>query len=229
MLFDPNQVEGVSQSLPRRLLSILTVLQTLYAYPVAGSQASVIQVLLVIAVVVCVGDSLAWLIQSPSLHGKVIRDRRIAATAVLSVIAMVHIGVVLDRYMKYRSLPSLDLPGARLVHTEPDVKANLVWVVRNLRENCDSFESLPGLYSLNFWTGLEPLTGFNFGNWPVTLTADQQQKIVAAISTRPRPRRLQSASDGVLDLLGERLQKYPLAGFILRNLSRSVAAEITSS
>lgn len=123
--------------------------------------------------------------------------------------------------MKYRSLPSLDLPGARLVHTDPDIKANLVWVVRNLREHCDSFESLPGLYSLNFWTGLQPLTGFNFGNWPITLTADQQQKIVPAISTRPRACVVYNRPlTKFWNPSRERLEKYPLAGFILRNFER---------
>ena len=70
LLFEPNEEEDSSQAFPRRLLAILTVLQTMYAYPVAGSQASVIQILLVVTVVVCAGDSLAWLTQSRPIYGK---------------------------------------------------------------------------------------------------------------------------------------------------------------
>jgi hypothetical protein len=218
LLFHPNEEEDSMQSFPRRLLAILTVLQTLYAYPVAGSQASVIQILLVVTVAVCVGDSLAWLTQSRPIHGKFTFHWRIVATAVLSAIAVVDVGVVTYRYVKYQSLPSLDLPGARLVHTEPDTKANLEWVVRNLRQRCDSFESLPGLYSLNFWTGIEPLTGFNIDNWTVTLSSDQQKKVVAAISSHPRACVVYNRPlTEFWNPAGEQLEKYPLAGFIFRN------------
>jgi hypothetical protein len=218
LMFDPNQADGESQSFPRRFLSILTVLQTLYAYPVAGSQFKFIQILLWITVVVCVGDSLFWLTDSRRMHEGLTRWGRTAATAALAAVALVQMGVVADRYRDYRSLPSLDLPGARLVHTKPDTKANFHWLVRNLKQQCDSFESLPGLPSLNFWTGIEPLTGLNGDAWTISLSPDQQRQVVAAISSHPRAcmvynRRLAEFWNPG----GESLEDLPLAGYIFRN------------
>jgi hypothetical protein len=98
-----------------------------------------------IVVVVCAGDSFSWLSASRRMY-----PGRATATAALVLIALVQVGVGVKRYREYRSLPSLNLPGARLVHVEPDIRANFHWMVRNLKKQCDSFESLPGLYSLNF-------------------------------------------------------------------------------
>jgi hypothetical protein len=186
LLFDPNQADSQSPSFPRRLLSILSVMQTLIAYPVAGSQFQFIQVLPLVAVVVCVGDSISWLTASWRIDERPMSWGRTVAVSALVVVALVQVAVVVDRYREYRSLPSLDLPGARLVHTKPETKANLQWLVHNLKQQCDSFESLPGLPSLNFWTGIDPLTGLNLDDWPAVFSNDQQQQVVAAISSHPR-------------------------------------------
>jgi hypothetical protein len=186
LLFDPRQTDDQSQFLPRRLLSILAVLQTLYAYPIAGSQGAFIQILPMILVGVCVGDSISWLADSRFAPRWGHRWQGVAATLALAAVALAQVKVVVNRYWIYQSLPSLDLPGARLVHTAPDVKVNFQWLVANIREHCDSFESLPGLPSLSFWTGIETLTRFNIGAWTYTLSPDQQQQVVAAISRHPR-------------------------------------------
>jgi hypothetical protein len=218
LLFDPSQAGDESQHFPRRLLSILAVLQTLYAYPVAGSQSLFIQEFLFIAVVVCVGDSLCWLADSRRMPERLVPWGRTAATAALGAVALLQVGVVAQRYRTYRSMPSLDLPGARLLHVEPDTKANLQWVVRNLKQQCDSFESLPGLPSLNFWTGIEPLTGLNNDGWLNTLSAQQQLQLVAAISSHPRACVVYNRN--LVEFWnrgGENLEDRPLVGYIFRN------------
>jgi hypothetical protein len=218
LLFDPNQADDESQSLPRRLLSILAVLQTLYAYPIAGSQASFIQILLWITVAVCVGDSLCWLTDSRRMPERIVPWGRIAAATALAAVALAQAGVGVQRYRKYQAQPSLDLPGTRLLHTDSDTKANFHWVVSNLKQQCDSFESLPGLPSLSFWTGIEPLTRFNIGAWTYTLSPDQQRQVVAAISSHPRACVIYNRPlTEFWNPGGKSLENLPLVAYIFRN------------
>lgn len=186
LLFEPNQANDASQSFPRRLLAIVTALQILYAYPIAGSQAGFIKVLLATTVAVCLGDTIFRLIDSRPTEKRSVKWQRAVATVALAGLAVIQVREVVDRYREYQSMPALDLPGAHLVHVPPAAKADYAWLVRNLRQQCDSFESLPGLPSLNFWTGIEPLTGLNIDAWIVSLSPDQQRKVVAAISSHPR-------------------------------------------
>lgn len=218
LLFDPNQAGDESQSFPRRLISILAVLQTLYAYPIAGSQAGFINILLLIIVGGCVGDSLSWLANSRRTPQALTHWGRAAATVALAAVALVQVRIGVDRYRIYRSLPSLDLPGARLVHTAPDVKATFHWLVANLNQRCDSFESLPGLPSLSFWTGIQTLTRFNIGAWTYTLSPDQQQQVVAAISTHPRACAVYNRTlTEFWNPGGKSLESLPLAAYIFRS------------
>jgi hypothetical protein len=101
-------------------------------------------------------------------------------------VAAAHAQEAIRDYVDYRAWPSLDLQGAQLVHADPEVVANFQWVVRNLKQNCDSFESLPGLPSLNFWTGIAPLTLLNADGWTVSLSPEQQQRVAAALATHAR-------------------------------------------
>jgi hypothetical protein len=218
LLFNPNQADDESQSFPRSLLSILTVLQSLYAYPVAGNQAQFIQILLWITLIVCVGDSLSWLAGAWRPSGVPVRWVRIAATAALVAVALLQVREGVQRFRKYRSLPSLDLPGARLVHVSPGIKADQRWLVGSLQRQCDSFESYPGLRSLNFWTGIEPLTGLSIDNWAQSFSPDQEQRVAAALSGHPQacvvynPRLAEFWNPGK-----ENLDNHPLVGYIFRN------------
>lgn len=218
LLFNPSQADDESQSFPRGLLSILTVLQTLYAYPVAGNQFQFIQILLWITLMVCVGDSLSWLADSWRMHERPMRWGRTAATTALVAVALMQVWEGMERYRKYRTLPSLDLPGARLIHVAPDTKANFRWLVSNLKQQCDSFESYPGLRSLNFWTGIEPLTGLNIDNWAQSFSPDQEQQVVAALSRHPQACVVYDRHLAEFWNPGEEnLENHPLVGYIFRN------------
>jgi len=57
------------------------------------------------------------------------------------------------------------------------------WLARNLRQSCDAFEGLPRMPSLNFWSGVCPLTGQNMDNWMACFTDSQQMTVIAALAT----------------------------------------------
>jgi hypothetical protein len=224
-LFDPRQAEDESAYLPRRLLAILTVLQTAYAFPVAGSQFKFVQILLWIVLAVCVGDSCFWLAATYPIPKRLLRWRGMAATAALAVVALAEGTIAVDRYRTYQSMPPLDLPGARLVHVNPGFKADVHWLVRNLKQQCDSFESLPGLPSLNFWTGIEPLTGLNIGAWMVSLPADDQRRVVAAIDGHARACMVYNQPlTAFWNRSGENLEAQPLAQYIFANFRAAGAS-----
>jgi hypothetical protein len=218
LLFNPSQTDDESQSFPRGMLAILTVLQALYAYPVAGNQYHLIQVLIWVAVVVCVGDTLSWFADYWRLREKSMRWGRAAATSALVMVALLHVRVGLGRYQTYQELSPLDLPGARLLRVDNETRENFKLLVSNLKQHCDSLESYPGLRSLNFWSGLNPVTGLNIDNWAQSFSAEQEQKVVAALSMHPH-------ACVVYDLRlaefwnpgQENLDHHPLVGYIFRN------------
>src|SRR5207302_10056038 len=111
LLIKPGDEDGDTQTFPRGLLCTLTVMQTLYAYPIAGSQRKLIQILLFLTVAVCLGDSLRWLTRGGQGPAWLLRRGRSIAIAALLVIALVYVGTGLYRYRLYRSDPALDLPG----------------------------------------------------------------------------------------------------------------------
>jgi len=186
VLFPPSEELRTSQSLPRALLCVITVLQVLYAYPIAGSQASFIQVLPAVVAFVCLGDSFVWArdkFWNPHFITALLRPVAIVSLALISA------SYLLDGYrwhVAYQSLPSLCLPGAERIHVPESQRRDLQWVTRNLSEHCDVFEGFPGLPSFNFWTRKEPLTGLNNGGWILSHSDEQQMRMVSALSTHPK-------------------------------------------
>jgi len=182
ILFSPDQEDCQSQEFSRSWLCILTVLQTLYAYPVAGSQSNLIQILLLITFAVCVGDSWVWLVNLSRL--------RLSGNGLtvggLCLISLLYVEMSTVTIRRYLVLPALDLPGARRIHLTANDKSRFEWLARNLRQHCDAFEGLPGLPSLNFWSGLYPLTGWNSDAWTFCLTSWQQDIVVDALATHAR-------------------------------------------
>ena len=173
------------QRAPRAVLCALTVLLTLYAYPIAGSQLQFVTAPLVICGIVCLGDALAYLVERRSFPALLRARKNAVLAAVLVIVAAVYAVNVRDWRTAYGFLPSLALPGARRIHLEASQANEYQWLARNLRQRCDTFFGLPGLPSLYFWTGLEPPLHANLDNWIYGLTPQQQQDVVQDLSQFP--------------------------------------------
>jgi hypothetical protein len=186
VLCHANDEDRDAQEFPRTVLCSLAVIQTLYAYPIYGSQGDLIQCLLLTVVAICAGDSLYWLLAKSQGPAWLAPNARVLATAALLALTALNAYVALHRYRNYSSLPALDLPGARRLHVEPDQKREFTDVARNIKRTCDVFEALPGLPSFNFWTGEFPVTGFNNNVWMLHITPERQQQIVRALETHPK-------------------------------------------
>jgi hypothetical protein len=223
VLFNPSDQDREAQAFPRSFLCVLTVVQTIYAFPVAGSQNNLIQVLLFTLVAVCAGDSLVWL-RATRIRSQWFRRgwRRLFELSLVGV-AAVYLVLCANRYNHYVHSTPLDLPGAWRVRVTADQKRDFQWLVRNIRQSCDGFEGLPGMPSLNFWTGIYPLTGQNMDNWMAGFTDSQQKTVIAALE--PQARACIIYNPTLVKFWGtkaELLESLPLARYIRENF-RTVA------
>jgi hypothetical protein len=201
-------------------------MQTLYGYPVYGSQGRFIQILLLVVIAVCAGDSLGWLTSFGTRPAWFVRYRALIATASLVAIAGINLGIAVNRYRIYSALPSLGLPGAHRIHLDNPERADLVSITSNIARSCDVFEGLPGLPSLNFWTGKNPPTGINWDGWTLFFTPEQQNRIVQALSSHSRACIVYNPALAALwDPSGHQdFESMPLVRYIRREFRPAVAS-----
>jgi hypothetical protein len=183
VLYGPADTASVSATFPRTLLCILTILQALYAYPIAGSQLSFIQVLPIIVVMTCLGDLLLW--QQERLS--VVRPLLIRAAALVLLLWVVasYFSVARSDREFYYSRPPLQLRGAGRIHLYPAQARDYSWLVQNLNDHCDLFVSFPELPSLHIWTEKDPLPGLGVDAWMLASSDEQQIAAAEVLSQHP--------------------------------------------
>jgi hypothetical protein len=185
VLYAPTEEVQTSQSFARTLLCSVTVIQTLYAYPIAGSQSGFIQVPLIIVAIVCLGDFFVWYgSRRPAASSPILRVG--LAMALLCVPALYLLIAGIHR-KTYNSLMPLDLPGARRIHLGAAQARDYHWLVQNLKANCDIFFGMPELPSLHIWVDSPPPAGLAVDDWMLVLTDKEQAAISSELSMHPRP------------------------------------------
>lgn len=164
----------------RSLLCVLTILQTLYAYPVAGSQSKFIQVLPYLVALVCLYDFAMWVQKKvPGMPKSLVR---VAAAIVLVFVVGQYVSMAAHERQQYEALPSLALPGSTSIHVPEAQAQNYRWLVRQLKEHCDVFVGFPEFPSLHLWTGSAPLDGMDMDDWMLITSQEQQTAAAATLS-----------------------------------------------
>lgn len=198
----------------RSLLAALAILQSLHAFPVAGSQQAFAALPLVPVGAVCIYDGLAQL--------GLTRVRFQLATSLLFVTLVVSWLPPAWQQSRsaYAAAVSLGLPGASRVHVPADQAVTLRQVTQSLRDNCDTFISVPGFDSFYIFGQVQPPSGMNLTRW-IWLTNDvrQQQNVIRASN---RINRLCVVENDILfnfwsqgrDVLNGPLLDYIRAGFV---------------
>jgi hypothetical protein len=176
----------------RMLLATTAVLQTLYAFPIAGSQIYFLRVLLLLVAAISLFDGLHSLLQSVQFASMVQRFARPAATITLAAVALAYPVLAYRATRLYASLTPLGMPGAERIHAEKEEAEDYQWLVARLRQNCDTFVGLPGIPSLYFWTG-KPMPGpahkppgpLSMDAWMLTHSPGEQEAVVDDLSRYP--------------------------------------------
>jgi hypothetical protein len=222
VLYAPSEEAGRREGFSRSLLAATTVLQTLYAYPIAGSQAFFIKVLLVVVAAVCVGDFLRA-VETAKMPAALRPLIRTAVIAILSSVLLAYVDYASVNFRAYEKGVPLGLPGAERIHVPRQQAQDYHWLTNTLKSHCDVFIGMPDLPSLYFWTGMQPATMLNADNWMLSINDEQQEAIISALSSHPdacvffNPDLFDFWIRGPMDT-----DKFPLAHYIHQNF-KSVA------
>ena len=176
--------------LPRLLLSFVVGFGFLQAYPVAGSQVRI-----------ALTPGVAWACLlffdgASSVEGILSDDRRHPMLSLASrhssvfllVLQTVLLVLVLHSPLNIRNMgPLLDLPGARHVHVSDDEVLLYRTLSIEIRQNCDTLFTMPGMGSLNLWSERPTPNGYNLSAWMTAFTPEEQQQIVEILRRTERP------------------------------------------
>jgi hypothetical protein len=177
----------------RLLLTALAVMESLQAYPVAGTQEWLAALTLVPVGAVIFNDGMRQL--RASALARQSQSLLKVATSLPRGAVIVNVAVwVLFVYltgMAYASGQPLGLPGTELMRLPPATASSLQSLVRAIDEDCATLITVPRMPSLNLWTGREDFTQLNAGGaggggvWMFSLSASDQQSVVSLIRDRP--------------------------------------------
>jgi hypothetical protein len=173
---------------PRAIVCLLTAWYLPIAYPVAGSQEAWATMFLIPAAIIGFADAgavVAPRLNRPFLH-------RVAEPAFLLLIVWLFYPQFGWRHLddlvhRYTGRVALGLPGSDRIRLADEEVQLYRTLTTSIGQECDAFVSMPGLYSLNFWTRKEPPTGFNNTVWMLQTDDRQQQQAVDRLARHPRP------------------------------------------
>jgi hypothetical protein len=169
----------------RLLLAALAVMETMMAYPVAGTQVWVAAATLVPVGAITFNDGLrqlrAWAASRQS------RSFLTVATYLSPGALMVSVAVwplfVFYAASAYATGQPLGLPGTGLIRVPQSQASSLQSLVRAIDQDCAGLVTMPGLPSLYLWTGRGGTSQLD--PWMFSLDAAQQQSLVSQIRDQP--------------------------------------------
>jgi hypothetical protein len=170
----------------RTLLCTTAVIQTLCAYPVAGSQALFIRILLILVGIVCIDDFWLWFASQYDLGGRHPSLLRVAGSVALLCLVLNYAYLGYAQRESYNALPALNLAGASRIHLNDQQAREYQWLTRSSINNCDILIGLPNIPSLNFWAGMNPPGRLNVDAWMLVLSDQEQSEIELELSKHPR-------------------------------------------
>jgi hypothetical protein len=177
LLFPAREEDGKRDWGWRTIFCFVTVLQTLYAYPIAGSQMRFICIPLIAVTTILLSDALEFARARQFVPIQGSKKATFATAAVLFLVAGAYAHSVVVRRSGYEALTSLGLPGAQRIHVPAPDAARYHWLVRNIKTYCDTFIGYPHLPSMNFWSGVRPPGLLHTDAW-IFLSAAEQKVIV---------------------------------------------------
>ena len=168
---DPDQP---ADAYVRVLLPALAVLESLQAYPVAGTQLSLAGLCLVPVGALTMGDG--------------IRQLRRAGWIAPSFLAVNAAAIMLLGFATasvFAAGTPLGLPGAERVRLPQAQAVDLRALVAAIDQKCSSFISYPTMNSLYLWSAKDPPVELSEEVWFLVLSSGDQAAIVSKLQDRP--------------------------------------------
>ena len=218
LLLNSNVCNFRQTRLPRMGLVLTAALMTLQIFPISGTQMNYGSFLMMIIAVVCITDAFGELkILLPNVSEK--WRLQVISAAILSLLIISYAAYRgYDAYKIFNSHTQVEFEGANRIRLPEKDLAVYTFLVENLKSKCSSFVSMPGLYSLNFWTQIEPPTTFDAPAWLTLLTDVQQEKNIEQIKNSSQRSCVVHNTELTQNSLRDRsLETIPQADYILKN------------
>ncbi len=180
--------EAPTPTFARLLLPLLAVLQSLHAFPVAGSQTLLSVVLLVPVGALCVANGVRGLSRLAASE-----PDRLALAAFGLVLVAVLGWFVVNTYLReplkqargayHGSAPNaLNLPGSHSIHLASLEEAELYEdVAEAMRTQCTATQMEPGMDSFYLWAQQEP-PSLTATGWETLFDNEAQEQVIEAIA-----------------------------------------------
>jgi hypothetical protein len=179
--------EDARMTAARTWAGFLFLGQYLHPFPVTGSQVAWGTFLALPLSAIAAYSAAEWvgtrLLRQSAARLGTMRLAAGVAVSVFAVAAAVRFGQVAVRY---RAGSDLGLPGAEPIRLPTRSAAAFRVITLNAIAHGDMLFSLPGMFSLNLWSGLPTPTLANVTHWFSLLDEPRQRAIVAALETHPR-------------------------------------------
>ena len=212
-----DDVNDPTDSYVRVLLPALAVMQSLQAYPTAGTQLSLAALPLVLVGAVLLNDGISQLRLNGTPRSARMQVARwwVPGAALVTIAAFMVLAI--QAATGFETSKPLDLPGAASMRLPAQQGAELRSLVDAIDRNCTSFITLPGMNSLYLWAAQEPPTQLRYGQWWVTLDAADEQSTIAQLLARPGVCVVKNQTVADFWLQGRQLPGSPLLKYIDAN------------
>jgi hypothetical protein len=212
----------------RLLIPTVAVVNSLFVYPVAGSQMGFAAAIFVLCGAVCVADGLSDLRvcaergDRRGLWSPLVRTVITAVTVILAVaLSIAHIAKPLKGLKaSYEHGSALPFAGATRVHLAPEVTSTLSDLVTAARSHCRTLISVPNLPSLNLWSGLPQPSGLTaIGLWWKAPSSEDLATAYAQARAAPGPCEVRNEKEIIFWVGREPLPQIPLVRFLAEDFT----------
>lgn len=173
----------------RQLIPALAVMESLQAYPVAGTQLYLAALILVSVGALSINDGIRRLSRAELDYAArpAWPAAGVAPAALLVNVAFFAL-IALEVTAGFVADQPLGLPGAGLVRVPAQQGSDLRALVSAIDQHCSSFIAYPAMSSLYVWTGHNqaPPEQLYVSSWMFFLDSAQQESLVRQLQDRPR-------------------------------------------
>ena len=178
---------SAAEYVPRLFVTLLAAAMLLESYPVAGSQVIISCVPLALWCFLCIQDGVSELLRRFP-QWSLARGQLPAAATLAGALLVLCLEAKALKGGLWRMrffTPASTLRGSGYLHLEPEAEETFTTLANSVSSNCDMLFTLPGMGSLNLWSGEPTPNGMNFTAWVRFFRPEQQQEILRILRSDP--------------------------------------------